>query len=182
MAKDKAGKRAKADKTGPKIPKHIAGVKIPKSLRDSGKAAIKLAQNPMARELLAAGLVAAASAVALKSQAKRRDETKAKPAGAADSVNENIADIGAALVGVAGAAAQRFFKAKRADKSAADGETDKPMGAPDANGMEDADQVGPGAVARVTDGIADAPEAVRPPVPPRRKAAAATAIPPNGKA
>lgn len=182
MAKDKAGKRGKADKSGPKIPKYIAGVKIPKSLRDSGKAAIKLAQNPMARELLAAGLVAAASAVALKSQAKRTGELKAKPAGAADPVDEKLADIGAALVGVAGAAAQRFFKAKRADKSATDGEADKPTGTPDVDETEDADQVGPEAVARATDGVVDAPQAVRPPVPPRRKASPRAPIPPNGKA
>ena len=42
----KKNAEAKASKTkGPKIPKEIAGVKIPKTLRDGGKTALKLAQN-----------------------------------------------------------------------------------------------------------------------------------------
>lgn len=180
MAKDKAGKRAKADKdarSGPKIPKHIAGVKIPKALRDSGKAAIKLAQNPMARELLSAGLVAAASAVALKSQAKRGGASGMN--GAAKGTDD-MADIGAALAGAAGAAAQRFFKAGRDKAERKRNESGGADGVQAGSVAESADQVAPEAMARASDGVVDAP-AVRP-APPRRKPSPPAPISPNGKA
>ena len=118
MAKKK-GADAKADKpkSKTKIPKQIAGVKIPKTLRDSGKAAMKLAQNPVARELLSAGLVAAAAAVAANSRARKaaidggRDAADAVT-GAATTASSSAAMIGAALVDAAGTAAERFFKVK----------------------------------------------------------------------
>lgn len=118
MAKKK-GVDAKADKpkSRTKIPKQIAGVKIPKTLRDSGKAAMKLAQNPVARELLSAGLVAAAAAVAANSRARKaaidggRDVADAVT-GAATTASSSAAMIGAALVDAAGTAAERFLSAK----------------------------------------------------------------------
>lgn len=118
MAKNK-GTDAKADKpkSKTKIPKQIAGVKIPKTLRDSGKAAMKLAQNPVARELLSAGLVAAAAAVAANSRARKaamdggRDAADAVT-GAAATATSSAAMIGAALVEAAGTAAERFLSGK----------------------------------------------------------------------
>lgn len=118
MAKNK-GADGKADKpkSKTKIPKRIAGVKIPKTLRDSGKAAMKLAQNPVARELLSAGLVAAAAAVAANSRARKaaieggRDAADAVT-GAATTASSSAAMIGAALVDAAGSAAERFLGVK----------------------------------------------------------------------
>jgi len=118
MAK-KNGADAKADKpkSKTKIPKQIAGVKIPKTLRDSGKAAMKLAQNPVARELLSAGLVAAAAAVSANSRARKAAVDGGREAadavsGAATTASSSAAMIGAALVDAAGTAAERFLGAK----------------------------------------------------------------------
>jgi hypothetical protein len=55
-----------------KIPKRIAGVKLPKELRRMGNAAIEKAQTPQGREMIAAGLsiaAAAASAAVVKARA-----------------------------------------------------------------------------------------------------------------
>lgn len=57
---------AKKKKAKLKIPKEIAGVKVPKELRKKAKVAIALAESPVARELLAAGLTAVAAALAAK--------------------------------------------------------------------------------------------------------------------
>lgn len=114
MGKKKKAEAKASKAKATKIPKQIAGVKIPKSLRDGGKAAVKLAQNPVARELLSAGLMAAATAVAANSRARAAAANGGRDA--ADAVNDiattasdNAAKIGMALVGAAGSAAQRFF-------------------------------------------------------------------------
>lgn len=116
--KDADGKVSKAKsskaKSKIKIPKQIAGVTIPKTLRDSGKAAIKLAQNPAARELLSAGLVAAAAAVAANSRARKAAVDGGREAAdamgeATAKASDSAAKFSAALAGAAGIAAQRFF-------------------------------------------------------------------------
>lgn len=114
MSKNKAS----AGKSGAKkIPKRIAGVKIPKGLRDSGNAAVKLAQSPMARELLSAGLAAAAAAVAANTRARKAAEQSGEDAarGFADVANaatRSAGEIKTALVEAAGVAAQQFFSGK----------------------------------------------------------------------
>ena len=45
-----------------KLPKRIAGVKIPKKLRKSGGQVYTLLQNPIVADLVAVGLLAAAGA------------------------------------------------------------------------------------------------------------------------
>lgn len=49
-----------------KVPKAIAGVKVPKELRKAARALIELAQDPLAREIASAALVAAASVLATR--------------------------------------------------------------------------------------------------------------------
>jgi hypothetical protein len=73
MAKDgkKAGKA--------KLPKKVGGVKLPKKLRKVGKKALKLAQEPVVSETVAAALLAAAAALREGPAVKR----SAKAAGAA---------------------------------------------------------------------------------------------------
>lgn len=116
MAKDKADKAHKAGKSAKtKIPKHFAGVKIPKALRESGKAAIRLSQDPAARELLSAGLMAAATAIAANSRARKvamdgGQQAKDAMGEAVHSASDSATKIGAALIGAASVAAQRFFK------------------------------------------------------------------------
>lgn len=53
-----------------KIPKRIAGVKLPKEWRKAGNALIETAQSPAGREMLVAGLAVAATA-ATAAMAKR---------------------------------------------------------------------------------------------------------------
>ncbi|HWI84859.1 MAG TPA: hypothetical protein VNT42_00860 [Sphingomonas sp.] len=47
-----------------KLPKKVGGVKLPKQLRKSAGVVAELAQNPMAREVVSAALVAGAAAIA----------------------------------------------------------------------------------------------------------------------
>jgi hypothetical protein len=61
MAKgDKKAKKDK-DKVKVKIPKRIAGVKVSKAVRQAGKTALKLAEQPAVSETVAAALLAAAA-------------------------------------------------------------------------------------------------------------------------
>lgn len=131
--KKQAEGKSKAKKT--KIPKEIAGVRIPKTLRDSGKAAVKLAQNPIARELLSAGLAAAATAIAANTRARKAAADGG--AGVAGAVNEaasaasdGAAKVGAAILDAAGDAAQRFFglneAAAKPDMATPDAESVEP--------------------------------------------------------
>ncbi len=53
-----------------KVPKQIAGVKVPKKVRKAGNKALELADHPAALELAAAALSAAAAA--LQSQGRKR--------------------------------------------------------------------------------------------------------------
>lgn len=54
----------------PKLPKRIAGIKLPKELRKSGNMLLATANSPIGREMLASGLMAAiGSAVAQRTTA-----------------------------------------------------------------------------------------------------------------
>ncbi|HEX9965034.1 MAG TPA: hypothetical protein VGB04_08620 [Allosphingosinicella sp.] len=63
----KADKKAKKGKDKVKVPKRIAGVKVPKAVRQTGKSALKsalkLAEQPAVSETVAAALLAAAAAL-----------------------------------------------------------------------------------------------------------------------
>jgi hypothetical protein len=60
VAKDKRKKKAEGAK-GPKLPKRIAGVKVPKELREPGGKLLAAVQNPLVIDLAAAALAAAAA-------------------------------------------------------------------------------------------------------------------------
>lgn len=72
MAKRDGAK--KAGKT--KLPKRVGGVKLPKQLRKSASIMADIAQNPIARDVVSAALVAGAAALA-------RGKAKEKPASGA---------------------------------------------------------------------------------------------------
>lgn len=63
------GKKKDAKK-GVKIPKEIAGVKLPKDLRKKGEAIIEAAQSPVGREVILSGLAALASAAVTRGMSK----------------------------------------------------------------------------------------------------------------
>ena len=68
MAKD--GTKAKDGKRRVKMPKEIAGVKVPKELRRSAEALIEQARKPETIALLASGVAAIAGAAAAAKAAK----------------------------------------------------------------------------------------------------------------
>lgn len=88
---------AKKDKT-PKLPKKVGGVKVPKQLRKSAKAAIEIAQNPLAREIVSAAVVAGAAALARGKTGKARTDAAAVPADKLTDLGSLIAQGMAAFV------------------------------------------------------------------------------------
>lgn len=85
-----------------KLPKQIAGVKVPKELRKAGASAVRLMEHPVVSDLVVAALLAAA--VALKDNKSVRD--------AAGAVGDEAGEAAAGTARVAG-------KAKVALKAAA---------------------------------------------------------------
>lgn len=59
----KGDKKAKKGKDKVQIPKRIAGVKVAKAVRRAGKSALKLAEQPVVSEAVAAAMLAAAAAL-----------------------------------------------------------------------------------------------------------------------
>ena len=77
----KGDKKAKKDKI--KVPKRIAGVKVSKAVRQAGKKALKLAEQPAVSETVAAALLAAAAALRDPPATKRAAGAAAGAAGEA---------------------------------------------------------------------------------------------------
>jgi hypothetical protein len=79
----KGDKKAKKGKDKVKIPKRIAGVKVSKAVRDAGKRALKIAEQPAVSETVAAALLAAASALRDPPSSRRAAGAAAGKAGEA---------------------------------------------------------------------------------------------------
>ena len=108
---------AKTKKT--KIPKRIAGVKLPKELRKTGEAILEKANSPAGREMLAAGLtMAAAAATAAVARSREKAEDKATTGAAADHPGKPATPdpmaLANAIGGMAEAALDKFFATKKA--------------------------------------------------------------------
>jgi len=88
----KGDKKAKKDKV--KIPKRIAGVKVSKAVRQAGKRALKLAEQPAVSETVAAALLAAAAALRDPPATKR---AAANAAGAAGEAGQEAIRLGDSL-------------------------------------------------------------------------------------
>jgi len=106
-----------------KIPKQVAGVKVPKELRKAGAAILQTVNSPAGRQVIASGAVAILTSVVARSRAARDttphrqsngDGADAK-ADAADRIDPTEAGAEAgrqivdALSGLAGAAMLRFI-------------------------------------------------------------------------
>lgn len=77
------GKKKTATKAGDKLPKEIAGVKIPKELRSPAARAKRLMEDhPVISEAVAAGMLAAAAAL-MDDKSGRKAKTVVKAAAAA---------------------------------------------------------------------------------------------------
>jgi hypothetical protein len=64
-----------------KLPKELGGVKLPKQLRRSAEFLSELAQNPVAREVASAALIAAAAALATRKDDNPEDGSRGKKPG-----------------------------------------------------------------------------------------------------
>ncbi|WP_375394754.1 hypothetical protein [uncultured Sphingomonas sp.] len=98
-----------------KIPKRIAGVKLPRELRRTGEAILERANSPQGREMLAAGLTmaaAAATAAVARSRAAAAAPKDAGPGEAGKPGTDPMA-FATALGGMAEAALGTFFAAKK---------------------------------------------------------------------
>lgn len=87
-----------------KIPKRVAGVKVPKKVRKQAKKALKLAASPAVRELALAGLTVAARTVVdnAKTGAARQGEgSRAQPDGL---------DLGQVIHAAVAEGARRFLE------------------------------------------------------------------------
>lgn len=62
----------------PKLPKKVGGVKLPKQLRKSAGVVADIAQNPIAREVVSAALVAGAAALAKRKITDKNAAAEAK--------------------------------------------------------------------------------------------------------
>ena len=99
-----------------KLPKSIGGVKIPKKLRKRGAAIYELVNEPVVRtvaaNMIAAGLLAAADALATSKSAEkagkkaRRAASEASEAATADSAGQGAIEVGNVLAFAARQAAK----------------------------------------------------------------------------
>ena len=121
MAKSDKGKKAKKSKAAVKIPKRIAGVKVSKAVRQAGKSALKLAEQPAVSETVAAALLAAAAALRDPPATKR---AAGAAAGAAGEAGQEAIKIGDSLRKMAIDMARRTLDAWEANESRSRGEGD----------------------------------------------------------
>jgi len=88
----KGDKKAKKNKDKVKIPKRIAGVKVSKAIRQAGKSALKLAEQPVVSETVAAAMLAAAAALRDPPATKRAAGAAAGAAGEAGQEAIRLSD------------------------------------------------------------------------------------------
>jgi hypothetical protein len=102
---------------GPKLPKEVAGMKIPKEWRRKGEKALAAASTPAGREVIAAGLsmaaAAAASAAARTKTARKMEAKAADVAGkAAEAGVKDMQVLADAVGSIAASALERLFAKK----------------------------------------------------------------------
>ena len=94
-----------------KLPKRIAGVKIPKKLRKSGAPLYALLQNPLVADLVAVGLIAAADALTKTQTAKAAGKAAKQGAKDAADVSGTGATSVAGILALAARESAKFIKA-----------------------------------------------------------------------
>jgi hypothetical protein len=111
MTKDKAMK----------VPKRIAGLKVPKKIRKPVNKALAIAENPATRDLAIAALTAAAAALAKKgAEANPRPQQPGEPGTHSNGAGK-LTDV---IIAAALDGARRLLDKPASPASAADGEAD----------------------------------------------------------
>ena len=100
-----------------KLPKRIAGVKIPKKLRKRGAPIYALMDNPMIRnvvaDMLAVGLLAAADRISKQPKVKKAGKAaKHAAVDTADAAGSNVVDF-ASILALAAREGARALKSSR---------------------------------------------------------------------
>lgn len=81
-----------------KLPKRIAGVKIPKKLRKRGGQVFAFLDNPVISSIVAAGLLAAADSISRKPKVKKAGKkARHAAAGTAEAAQSNVIDFASIL-------------------------------------------------------------------------------------
>lgn len=96
-----------------KLPKKIAGVKVPKDVRKAGNRLVRLAETPLAREIALAALAAGLAA--------RKDVRKAA-SGAGEEASASAGWVSAALGAAAAEAGRRVIQAPDEDGKGGSGQ------------------------------------------------------------
>jgi hypothetical protein len=109
--------KSAAKPKGVKLPKDIAGVKIPKEWRKKGEKALAVASTPAGREVIAAGLsmaAAAAATAAARTKTARKIEAKAADVAgkAAEAGVKDMQVLADAVGSIAASALERLFAKK----------------------------------------------------------------------
>ncbi|HKX23128.1 MAG TPA: hypothetical protein VJM81_07625 [Rhizorhapis sp.] len=100
-------------KAASKLPKRIAGIKLPKELRKSGGSMLTLARTPLGRELIASGLIAAAAALTASDGHRKAGKGAKKAGDAADKGLDQLGDTAQAIGSAVAAAMEKWFGGAR---------------------------------------------------------------------
>ena len=114
--KQKKAKPGKAEAAGTaKLPKRIAGVKVPKKLREPGGKLLEAVRHPLVMDIAAAALMAAAAALR-----DGKGKGAAPPAGARPA-EARTPDLGAILAATAVEGVRKIAQASRSKGNGAPG-------------------------------------------------------------
>src|SRR3954468_18657610 len=103
--------------------KSRAAAAFPDALKEAGQRAAELAQNPVARSMMAAGLVAAAAALTANSRVRKKVSDASRDAlDTAEAAADSASKIGAAIVTAATDAVRRMLSAGGGSSSSGGGE------------------------------------------------------------
>lgn len=133
MADDtpKGRARDRQPESGDPDPAPSSADAVPEAMREAGRRAMELAQNPMARSLLAAGLMTAAAAIASNKSVRETARRNLKATTElAEATADNVNRVGAAMINAAADAVQQMLNM---------GAAAAPAGAPVAAGMSETD-------------------------------------------
>ena len=120
---DKKNKRQTGTVKSPKIPKRIAGVKLPKELRKSGNLLLETASRSVGREILVSGLMAVIAGAAARRPAAASPTQPVAPPAPASTIDPQEAGARAArqvidMIGGAATAALARYREEMRDPEA----------------------------------------------------------------
>ena len=127
-----AKKKKKADGKAAKLPKRIAGVKVPKQLREPGGKLLEAVSNPLLIDMAAAALLAAASGLrdgrrraARPGEGAAAPSSSAEPSAAGPVSSEGASKLGSLIAAAAVDGLRKMAESKRPGERANGGGRDR---------------------------------------------------------